>query len=251
MAERISRLEKQFSNLHQSLLFELTEGEGVSVDKFFHALAMLPLAFRREYQDKIHAMLPSIESHSTTKVTTDIFLHYSPLFTFIDYGLLKHLISEFGKERLKEKMAVYVREVEQFKKETTVAEVMDIWPGNTEIHLNYTKLRAKFEGDPRMYTLEKLDKFRRRFCSQLRLSEFIFWLISMERALSFFITWCIPTAVVPELIAGMTLIAERFYLEENILSLSITDHEESPNVSTIIIITIMLRIIIIIILYRY
>jgi hypothetical protein len=239
VAERIATLEKQFRDLHQSLLFELTEGEGISVTKFFHALEMLPIAFRREYQDTIREMTrntiremtQNIESRGPAKVTTDLFLHYSPLFTFIDYELLRHLISEFGKAKLKERMVVYVAEVEQFKKDTTVADVMDIWPGNTDIHLNYTKLRAKFEGDPRTYTLEKLDKFRRKFCSQLRLSDFIFWLISMEPGMSFFVIWCIPTAAVAELVMNLHLIEEEFYQEENVLSLSLILHEGPLNVS--------------------
>ena len=228
VAERIATLENQFSDLHRRLQLELTEGDGILADDFFQALKMLPMAFRREYQGKIHAMSPTAKLRGTTRVTADIFLYYSPLFTFIDYALLKHLISKFGGDTLKEDMAAYVTEVELFKKETTVAEVMDIWPGNTEIRLNYTKLRAKFEGDPRTYTLEKLDKFRRRFCSQLRLSDFIFWLISMEPARSFFVTWYIPTTIVPDIIANMDLIEDRFYLEENILSLTLIDHEGIP-----------------------
>ena len=103
----------------------------------------LLIAFCREYQDTIRAMPRNIEPHGAAKVTADFFLHYSPLFTFIDYGLFRHLISEFGSDTLKLRIAEYVAEVEQFKKETTVAEVMDIWPGNTNIRLNYTKLRAK------------------------------------------------------------------------------------------------------------
>ena len=231
VAERIATLEKQFRDLHQSLLFELIEGEGISATKFFLALEMLPMAFRREYQDKIREMTRNIEPHGPAKVTREIFLHYSPLFTFIDYRLLEHLISEFGKPKLKERMASHVAEVEQFKRETTVADVMDIWPGNTDIPLNYTELKAKFEDDPRMYTLEKLDEFRRKFCSQLRLSEFIFWLISMEPGKSFFVIWCIPTAAVPEFVMNLHLIEEGFYIEENILSLSLTLHKGPLHVS--------------------
>ena len=230
MAERISRLEKQFSNLHQSLLFELTEGEGVSVDIFDHALVMLPLAFRTEYQDRVQAMR-NTEPHGPGKVTTNIFLHYSPLFTFIDYRLLKHLISELGSDKLKERMDAYAVETEQFKKKTTVAEVMDIWPGNTKIRLDYTMVRTKFKGDPRMYTLEDLDNFRRRFCSELQLSNFIFWLISMEPVQSFFVIWCLPTTVVPEFITNLHLIEEGFYIEENILSLTLILYEGPLHVS--------------------
>lgn len=232
VAERIATLEKQFRDLHQSLLFELTEGEGISVTKFFHALEMLPIAFRREYQDTTHEMTQYIESHGLEKVTTEIFLHYSPLFTFIDYGLLEYLISEFGKAKLKERMASHVAEVEQFKKETTVADVMNIWPRNIDIHLNYAKLRAKFEGDPRTYTLEKLDKFRKKFCSQLWLSNFICWLISMEPGISFFdIIWCIPTAAVPEFVMNLHLLEEEFYIEESVLSLSLILQERPLYVS--------------------
>jgi hypothetical protein len=230
VAEKITMLEKQFKDLHKSLLFELTEGEGISVTTFFQTLEMLPIAFHREYQEKIRAMKQKIdpESCGTAKVTSHIFLHYSPLFTFLDYGLLKYLISEFGKVELKERMAAYVPEVEKFKRETTVADVMGIWPGNADIPLDYTILRTRFKGEPATYTLEKLDNFRRRFCSHLRLSEFIFYLIAMEPAESFFIIWYIPTIMVPDLITHMDLIEDGFYLEENILSLTLIDHDGVP-----------------------
>ena len=54
-----------------------------------------------------------------------------------------------------------------------ISELVEYWPGLEVPHVNYNKLRAKLGDDTKMYTLEKLDYFRNRFCCHLRLSEFI------------------------------------------------------------------------------
>ena len=94
-------------------------------------------------------------------------------------------------------MKAYVAEVTVFMRETTVADVMDLLPGHEILHLNYSKVKAKFAGDPKDYMLEKLNKIRRTIFSRVRLSEFISWVISMETTGSFIVYWLIPNLVVP------------------------------------------------------
>ena len=141
-------------------------------------------------------MLPTLEGRNTI---TELFLRLSPLFVFINYGLLDHLISKFGSPALKEDMKSYVSEVKVFMRETTVADLMDYWPGEQHPCMNYSELKAKFSDDPRLYTLERLNDFQRKFCCKIRLSEFIFGLILLEAGESFYATWLVPTIVAPEL----------------------------------------------------
>ena len=60
-------------------------------------------------------------------------------------------------------MTSYVEKVQLFKKVTTVSELIDYWPGLEIPEVSYSILRAKFDDDPRTYTLEKLDYFRGKF----------------------------------------------------------------------------------------
>jgi hypothetical protein len=217
-------LEKRFKELHKQTLLELTE-KRVQVDEFFSSLTMLPIAFRREYESAIQRMLlPTAEDSINTRVVSaDHFRQLSPLFTFIDCGLLKHIISDFGGTTLKEDMSQYVDDVKVFMKETRVGDLMEYWPGDEIPQLNrmYSKMIAKFKGDPQTYTLENVDGFRRRFCSYVRLSDFLCGLVSFEPSESFFVVWIIPTAIAPQLTEAISKIDEAFFQEEHILTVAV------------------------------
>lgn len=221
MHKRIEALEKQFDNLHDQLVSELSEGD-VSVDQLLQSLTKLPLVFRREYESTIQKMLPKLEQRKTIH---KLFLRLNPLFTFIDYELLQHLIAKFGSRELKEDMSTYVDKVQLFKKETTVGELINYWPGHKVTDMeeyNYKQLIAKFDDDPKTYTLERLDTFRKKYCSLVS-SEFVSVIIlsSMEAASSFRAVWLIPAVLVPELLEAASKIDSTFYLEEHVLNVSL------------------------------
>ena len=205
------------------------------VDEFYQALAMLPIAFRKEYESSIQQMLPPVkenDGNSTCVVNSSVFLPFSPLFVFIDYHLLNHMISKFGSAELKNEMSSYIEDVKVFMRKTKVGDLIDHWPGYEVSNLNYSKLKAKFTDDPMTYTLERLNNFRRKFCSHVRLSELIFSLISLESTESFFATWIIPTAIVPELSKAIQQLDEGYYQEEHILSVFVDEKQLYPSTAT-------------------
>ena len=118
--------------------------------------------------------------------------------------------------------------------ETTVGDLMEYWPGDEQPHLNYSKLKAKFNDDPKTYTLERLNNFRWKFCSKVRLSELIFGLILLEVGESFFATWLIPTVVASDLKKAVCEMDEIFYQVENVLIISL-DHEVLYSKSTAVV----------------
>ena len=218
---QIESLEEQFDNIHSRLVTELTEG-GTSVEEVLQALTKLPFAFRKQYQDTIKVMLPDLE---TKDRISSLFNLLNPLFTFIDYKLLKHLVTKFGNTRLKEDMLIYVERVQLFKKATTVSELVEYWPGLEVPQSNYSRLRAKIGDDPGTYTLEELDNFRRKFFSHMRLSDFVSVsiLILLEHANSFVAIWRIPAVVVPELIGAFSQMDSILFQAEHILELSVDE----------------------------
>ena len=213
----------QFDDLHQRLMSELMEGNTCSGIELLRALTMLPVRVRREFEGSIQQMLPTLEVKNTI---TELFLRLSPLFVFIDYGLLEYLIWKFGSKKLNEDMTTYVRKIRVFMVETTVGDLMDYWPagGDDESNVSYSKLRAKFSDDPKVYSLEKLNNFRQRFCSKIRLSELIFGLIALEAGESFFATWLVPTIVASDLRKAISGMDESFYQMEHVVMISL-DHE--------------------------
>ena len=235
IVERMQSLEKKFQELHGQLVSELTSEGEVSVDTMLQALTMLPVALKAEYDDSVQQRLSVLEEATSLR---RLFLRLNPLFTFIDYpGLLNHLISRFGSEALKNDMMSYERDIQVFMHKTTVAELVDHWPGRQVS--NFATMRVKFDGNPQNYTLQKLNDFRRKFACELRLSEFIFTLIGSEHSNSFIAIWAVHSVFMHVIIENYDQIGDKFYQHEGVLSLHVGGTQLYPskviivNVSTI------------------
>ena len=215
----IEALIEQFDCLHERLVNELSEGS-TSVDQVLQVLTKLPVTFRKGYENIMQKMLPKLEKR---RVISQLFNCLNPLFTFIDFKLLQHLISKLGSQELKQEMIAYTEKVQLFKKITTISEVMECWPGLKVSHVDHKILKAKFSDDPKSYTLEKLDCFRNRFFNELQLSEFvaISILVAVEPVNSFIAMWFIPTVIVWELMEAFRLMDRTFFQTEQILELSL------------------------------
>jgi hypothetical protein len=219
--KKIKTLIEQFDCLHECLVNEISEG-GTSVDQVLRALTRLPFTFRKEYESTIQSMLPELEKR---EVVRNLFYRLNPLFTFIDFELLQHLVLKFGSQELKQKMTSYTEKIQLFKNVTTINEVIDCWPGLEGPPIDFKILRAKFADDPKSYTLEKLDRFRNRFYNKLRCSEFIAVSILMLVAPtnSFIAVWFIPTVAVQEIFTAFCHMDIAFLQSEQILELSLDE----------------------------
>ena len=219
MSERIEEFEEEFHRLHSQFLNELTV-KCVSVDNLLQALTLLPFALRTQYESTIQNMLPELEKK---ELICNLFHRLNPLFTFMDYKSLKHLVSKFGSPKLKKDMVSYAEKMQLFKKTTTVSQLIDCWPGLKVPQIDHKTLRATFEGDPKTYTLERLDHFRNLFYNEIRLSQFVSVSILMllKPTNSFVATWFIPTAVVQELKQAISHMDRTFLQTEQILELSL------------------------------
>ena len=72
---------------------------------------------------------------------------------------------------------------------------------------------------------KRLDYFRNRFYSKLRLSEFVAVsiLALLQPANSFIAMWFVPTVVVPEIIEGFGQMDSTFFQAEEILEISLDE----------------------------
>ena len=129
-------------------------------------------------------------------------------------------MEEFASTRLKRDISVYVEAVQVFLDKTTVLQLMDHWPGQCEIPPHFEKLRVVIDEDPSKYTLRQLDDLRKRFCSQIRLSEIILVLIGVGRKNSFVVRWMVPSIFVPQLKSVISSLRS-FYQREHIFSVTV------------------------------
>ena len=223
-------LERQFRQLHENLLTDL-EVKKVTIEKLLHSLTLLPTEIREEYKRAISEIFEDLRRETTI---SDIFYHLSPLVDFLSYGLLEYVINEFGSNSLKKDILSYRNNVLVFMKNTTLKQLMNVWPGQQEIPPNFSTLRANIDKDPSTYTLYELDQVRRRFCSGVKLTDIVLVLIRLETANSFTAEWLIPSALIPKLMESTREVDDELYLQEHILKMTVTvvDEEQIFFIST-------------------
>ena len=176
-----------------------------------------------EYESDIHTKLSELRGEERTSM---LFRQLSPLFHFLDYDLLDHLINKFGSRGLKDNMSKYLTDIDKFMEETTIHDVIKVGyfrqPKKNKFYKHYSKLRAKFDGDPKDYTLKKVNAIRTRFCDTARLSRTILWLMYCDSAKSFLITWYFPAVLAPDVKDRVaTLAGFQFFASEQISSVSV------------------------------
>ena len=221
---RINDLECQFRGLHGKILTELEE-KRTSISKLQQSLTLLPTEIRQEYRPAITKIFPDLRKETTI---SGLFCHLGPLVDFLGYDLLKYIVDAFGSDTLKVRMHTYSEDITKFMKETTIKQLMNIWPGEQEIPPNFSNLRAKIDDDPTTYTLYELDQLRRRFCSRNKLTDVVLVFIGLESANSFIAEWLIPSTLIPHLMESARNLDYGFYLHERILKMTVDGKQIFP-----------------------
>ena len=176
VGERIKMLERQFSSMRRKLLFELQARSDMSLDTLIDSLTLLPVTLGVEYHQFMLDMLDTLESADSFR---KIFHHINLHFTFIDHGLMGHLIEEFGSDQLQRDMSAYTIKMQSFLSQTTVLQLMDYWPGRRDIRPYFEKLMAAIDRDPKTLTLQEVDDLRKKLFCETKLSEVILLLIDV------------------------------------------------------------------------
>ena len=217
-------LEVKIIKLSRQLRHELEEK--ITADDLLDELTFLPIELKREYQKSVKEEILTC-GDTCRSVSQLIQLIVNQVCTFLDCKLLEYLISKFASSQLKHDMANYVDDLKKFKKETTVAELMDHWDGIEDQSVNFAELRIHFGEDPMKYTLERLDIFRKKFCSRYKLSELVMILIRLKPG-SFIAFWRIPTVLISDITDSVSQRDDTFFDEEKILSISVTGKQIFP-----------------------
>ena len=216
MKQKLDLLEEEVKKLSSQLRHEL-EKKGIEVDDFLDEITQLPTALKRIYQKPIDKKIKLFRRKY--KISQVFHQLINPITSFLDYKLLEHLIFKLGSSQLKQDMAAYVDAVNNFKRETTVAELMDLWDGIEDHSMNFTELQIRFGEDPMKCTLERLDKYRKRFCIRFKLTELVMILIHLKSG-SFIAVLRYPSVLVGDMETDIQA-DDQFFYEENILSVSV------------------------------
>ena len=170
---------------------------------------MLPLQVLKDFEK------------STTEVDT-LFNCLNPLFTFIEYGLLHHLIDEFGSDDLKMDMNTYASKMMTFLHSTTLKDLKDHWSGEYQILPHFSMMIIKFAKDPQHCSLDELVNIKRKVCCELKISEMMIVLSHFKPGL-FIIVWHFHWMLVTNLMHSMSEVDESFFEREHILEVKVNN----------------------------
>lgn len=220
IANKIEKLEKEFDRLRTQIKNELSTEVGMNVKQLLDTLTSLPLTLKKEYESSI---TKSIHDLRVETQVDEVFIHLNPLISFIDYGLIEFFIKKYGSDRLKDQMRSYCSEMKIFMKETTIKQLIDYFPGQPEIPPKFSLVEAKIGQNASKCTLEQLNNIRRKYCSEVRLSEIVFYLVAVVDSNSFIVRWLVPQVLVSDIMNRNKSIESEFFQEHRITLITLDE----------------------------
>ena len=219
IASKTETLEDRFDDLRTRIRSELSTKPGINAKEVLSKLTCLPLLLKKEYESSIEKCIH--EMRTETQIDDLFIVHLNPLTSFIDYGLIEYVIMKFGSDDLKRDMRSYCSEMIEFMKETTIKQLIDHLPGQTEIPPKFSLIEAKIGEDASKCMLEHFNNIRKRYCSEIQLSDIIFHLVAVVESNSFIVRWLVPSALFDDIVKSTRNVDQSFYQEYKITSLTL------------------------------
>ena len=219
IASIIENLENQFCSLRTRIIRELSDKPDMTVQTLLDILTGLPLSLRKEYESSIAKCIPDMRKE--TQVNELFIVYLNPLTSFIDYELIEYVIKKFGSDALKRDMQSYCSELILFMRKTTIKQLINHLPGQTEIPPKFSLIEAKIDQNASECTLEELNVIRKRYCGEVKLSEIVFHLVAVVESNSFIVRWLVPLALISDIMKSARNLDQSFYQECRITSLTL------------------------------
>ena len=214
VATSIKKFESQFRKMNLSIYTELVE-KGVSSSDLLLNLTLLPaklMDYAMAIQDRLQKLMLTPQ-HGISELFYRI---VNPLLSFIDYGLLEHIITIFGSDDLKKDMKAYSNDIQAFMNETTIKQLINHLPGKAKSPPHFEILKAKIDKDASTCTLAEIECMRRGMCSEVKLSDIVFRLIALQHSNSFIISFIVPSVLLPDVIESARKLDNSFFQRESI-----------------------------------
>ena len=213
----IERFEDRFRILQNELRRQLIDSK-TDTSTLLNCLTLLPIKLKKEYEMQIKELLPSC---SNEQRVDRLFFHLNPLLSFIDYGLLEYIVKLFGNDGLIADMKAYSGDMQIFMKETTIKQLIDHLPGQADVPPKFSLIKAKIGKNASECTLEQLNTIRKRYCSEVKLSEIVSHLVAVVESNSFIVRWLVPSILAYDVMKYTRNIDQSFYQECKIMSFTL------------------------------
>ena len=186
---------------------------------FLSHVTCLPVSDRTQHRSFIKENLTNIPQSATiVNIWTILNLYWD----FLNYGLLEHVVSNFGSEDLKQQMQNYVDELSRFKQTTRLCDFIESWPcrddGPPEDH--FKKLVVKMKHEWSQCTLQDVESFKKALVHKFFLEEFDMLLQNAERG-CVCVTWLTSPSIATLLQQNLTNIEAEFFKKHGIDAVTI------------------------------
>ena len=186
---------------------------------FLSCITCLPVSVRTQHRSFIEEKLTNIPPPVTfAKIWTILNLYWD----FLNYGLLEHVIINFGSEDLKQNMQEYVHELSVFKQTTRLCDFIESWPCRDdeppEDRLKKVVVKMKHEWS--QCTLKDVESFKRALVHKFFLPEFDILLQKAERG-CVCVTWLTSSSLATMLQQNLANIETEFFKKHGIDAVTI------------------------------
>ena len=215
--DQVHYLDSTFRNLVNEAYQEVN-GKMEPSD-FLSRVTCLPVSDRTQHRSFIKKNLTNIP-HSATFV--NIWTILNLYWDFLNYGLLEHVITNFGSEGLKQQMQNYIDELSTFKQTTRLCDFIESWPcrddGPPEDRLK--KVVVKMNHEWSQCTLRDVESFKKALLHKFFLPEFDILLQKAERG-CVCVTWLTSPSIATLLQQNLANIETEFFKKHGIDAVTI------------------------------
>ena len=217
MKDQVSYFDSKFCNLVNEAYQEVN-GK-VDPSDFLSRVTCLPVSDRTQHRSFIKENLTNIPPPVTFVNIWSILNLY---WDFLNYGLLQHVISNFGSEDLKQRMQEYVHELSTFKETTRLCDFIESWPcrddGPPENQLKKVVIKMKHKWSH--CTLQDVESFKKSLVHKFFLPEIDILLQKAERG-CVCVTWLTSHSIATLLQQNLANIEPEFFKKHGIDAVTI------------------------------
>ena len=217
MEHQVEGFERKFGSLIHKAYQEVNRQ--MEPPEFLAHITYLPVSARTQHRSFIEEKLTNLPPPVTfVNIWTKLNLYWD----FLNYGLLEHVISNFGSEDLKQKMQKYIHELSVFKETTRLCDFIESWPcrddGPPEDRLKKVVVKMKHEW--LQCTLQDVESFEKALVHKFFLPEFDLLLRKAERG-CVCVTWLTSPSIVTLLQQNLANIETEFFKKHGIDAVTI------------------------------
>ena len=196
--EEIGELDRKFRNLVLNAGEYLTKKESIpGFLSMFRINLVHPPA--PQVQQHVEFFIANRKDLISASSVEEVFLILGCYWNWWNYSLLQHVIGSFGSQQLKDELHCYLKDLEDFEKDTIVEDFICACHSYLGVPPEFTEVRTRMKGDWTRYTVYQIRKLARKLARKIaRSSPFV----GMSHS-SIVLIWAVPSTVVHVLAAAI------------------------------------------------